>query len=94
MGKMIVEKQKETQWGEKFLDRLSQDLKQAFPETRVCIEVSEKDFFIDMLFYHARLHCYIVVELKATEFKPEHAGQLNFYLSAVDERKQEDDQIF
>lgn len=43
-----------------------------------------EEFFIDLLFYHTRLRCYVVVELKATAFKPEHAGQLNFYLAAVD----------
>lgn len=48
------------------------------------ITVDEKDFFLDMLFYHVRLRCYFVVELKATEFKPEHVGKLNFYLSIVD----------
>ena len=37
-----------------------------------------------MLFYHTKLHCYIVVELKNTQYKPEYAGKLNFYLSAVD----------
>jgi len=42
------------------------------------------DFFVDLLFYHLKLRCYVVVELKATAFKPEYAGQLNFYLSAVD----------
>jgi hypothetical protein len=46
--------------------------------------VAGDEFFIDLLFYHTRLKCYVVVELKATAFKPEHAGQLNFYLSAVD----------
>ena len=49
------------------------------------IEVGDKEYFIDMLFYHTKLHCYIVVELKNTEFKPEYAGKLNFYLSAVDD---------
>ena len=44
------------------------------------IEVAGDEFFIDLLFYHTRLKCYVVVELKATAFKPEHAGQLNFYL--------------
>ena len=39
----------------------------------------------DRLFYHVRLHCYVVIELKAGKFKPEHAGKLNFYLSAVDD---------
>jgi len=49
------------------------------------LEVAEQDFFIDMLFYHLRLRCYVVVELKATEFKPEYAGKMSFYLSAVDD---------
>ncbi|MDO9450439.1 MAG: PDDEXK nuclease domain-containing protein, partial [Rugosibacter sp.] len=40
--------------------------------------------FIDLLFYHLKLHCYMVVELKTGAFKPEHTGQLGFYLSAVD----------
>ena len=48
------------------------------------LEVNGDEFFIDLLFYHTRLKCYVVVELKATAFKPEHAGQLNFYLAAVD----------
>ena len=56
------------------------------------LEVGGDEFFIDLLFYHTRLKCYVVVELKATAFKPEHAGQLNFYLSAVDAQiKTEDD---
>ena len=38
-----------------------------------------------MLFYHTKLHCYIIVELKNTEFKPEYAGKVNFYLSAIDD---------
>jgi predicted nuclease of restriction endonuclease-like (RecB) superfamily len=48
------------------------------------IKVSEKDYYIDLLFYHLDLRCYVVIELKAGIFKPEHAGKLNFYLSAVD----------
>lgn len=56
----------------------------AFIGRQFRLEVSDKEFFIDLLFYHTRLKCYVVVELKATEFKPEHAGQLNFYLTAVD----------
>src|SRR5574343_224491 len=43
------------------------------------IEVSGDEFFIDLLFYHVKLHCYVVVELKTVKFKPEFAGQLNFY---------------
>lgn len=49
------------------------------------ITIDGNDFFMDMLFYHVCLHCYIVVELKATELKPEHVGKLNFYLAAVDD---------
>ena len=49
------------------------------------IEVDGDEYFIDMLFYHTKLHCYIVVELKNTQYKPEYAGKLNFYLSAVDD---------
>lgn len=47
--------------------------------------VSDTAYYIDLLFYHLRLHSYVVVELKAGEFKPEYAGKLNFYLSAVDD---------
>ncbi|MCX6842662.1 MAG: PDDEXK nuclease domain-containing protein [candidate division WOR-3 bacterium] len=58
----------------------------AFVGEQYRFEVSDKEFFVDLLLYHTRLHCYVVVELKAGEFKPEHTGQLNFYLSAVDDR--------
>jgi predicted nuclease of restriction endonuclease-like (RecB) superfamily len=50
---------------------------------QVPIRVGNDDFYIDQLFYHVRLHCYVVIELKATAFKPEHIGQLNFYVTAV-----------
>ena len=56
----------------------------AFIGRQFRLEVEGDEFFIDLLFYHTRLKCYVVVELKAMAFKPEHAGQLNFYLSAVD----------
>jgi len=56
----------------------------AFVGRQVHIEVGGDDFFIDLLFFHLKLRCYVVVELKAGAFKPEHTGQLNFYLSAVD----------
>jgi predicted nuclease of restriction endonuclease-like (RecB) superfamily len=49
------------------------------------LEVNGDDFFIDLLFYHVKLHCYVVVELKAVKFQPEFTGKLNFYVSAVDE---------
>jgi predicted nuclease of restriction endonuclease-like (RecB) superfamily len=56
----------------------------AFMGRQYRLEVNGNEFFIDLLFYHTRLKCHVVVELKATAFKPEHAGQLNFYLTAVD----------
>jgi len=56
----------------------------AFVGRQFRLEVAGDEFFIDLLFYHTRLKCYVVVELKATAFKPEHAGQLNFYLAALD----------
>jgi predicted nuclease of restriction endonuclease-like (RecB) superfamily len=56
----------------------------AFVGRQVHLEVGGDDFYMDLLFYHLKLRCYIVIELKAGEFKPEHTGQLNFYLSAVD----------
>lgn len=56
----------------------------AFVGRQYRLEVNGDEFFIDLLFYHIRLKCYVVVELKAAAFKPEHAGQLNFYLAAVD----------
>ena len=48
------------------------------------LEVGGDEFFIDLLFYHTRLKCYVVIEIKGGIFKPEHIGQLNFYLSAID----------
>jgi len=56
----------------------------AFVGKQMHIEVGDDDFYIDLLFYHLKLRCYVVVELKAGDFKPEHTGQLSFYLSAVD----------
>ena len=56
----------------------------AYVGRQVHIEVDGRDFFIDLLFYHLHLRCFVVVELKAGEFEPEHAGKLGFYLSAVD----------
>lgn len=49
------------------------------------LEIGNQDFYIDMLFYHTKLKCYVVVELKARAFDPKDAGQLNFYISAVDD---------
>jgi len=58
----------------------------AFVGKQVPLEIGGKDFYLDLLFYHLKLRCYLVIELKAGDFKPEHVGQLSFYLSAVDDR--------
>jgi predicted nuclease of restriction endonuclease-like (RecB) superfamily len=56
----------------------------AFVGRQVLIEVGGDEFFLDLLFYHLKLRCYVVIELKGGKFKPEHLGQLGFYLTAVD----------
>ncbi len=58
----------------------------AFVGNQYRIEVGDQEFFIDLLFYHLKLRCYVVIELKMTDFKPEYAGKLNFYLTAVDKQ--------
>lgn len=65
----------------------------AFVGRQFRLEIGGDEFFVDLLFYHIRLKCYVVIELKGGAFKPEHVGQLNFYLSAVDSQvKAPDDQ--
>ncbi|MBH3422450.1 PDDEXK nuclease domain-containing protein [Pseudomonas gessardii] len=56
----------------------------AFVGKQVLLDVGGEEFFIDLLFYHLKLRCYVAIELKAGKFKPEHLGQLGFYLAAVD----------
>jgi predicted nuclease of restriction endonuclease-like (RecB) superfamily len=68
---------------QQFLLELGQGF--AFVGRQKHLEIGKTDFYIDLLFYHISLRCYVVVELKNTAFKPEYAGQLNFYLSAVDD---------
>ena len=57
----------------------------AFLGRQFPIKIEGEEHLIDLLFYHAKLHCYVVIELKATAFDPRDAGQMNFYLSAVDD---------
>ena len=57
----------------------------AFIGSQHHLEVNGQDYYLDLLFYHYRLHCFVVVDLKMTAFKPEYAGKMNFYLSAVDD---------
>ncbi|MBK6746819.1 PDDEXK nuclease domain-containing protein [Ottowia sp.] len=56
----------------------------AFVGQQVLLDVGGDEFFIDLLFYHLKLRCYVVIEIKGGKFKPEHLGQLGFYLTAVD----------
>ncbi|WP_232051821.1 PDDEXK nuclease domain-containing protein [Aquicella siphonis] len=72
-----------TQHISKFLRELGVGF--AFMGSQYKLTVDGDDYFLDMLFYHTKLHCHVIIELKATEFKPEYTGKLNFYLSAVDD---------
>ena len=67
---------------EKFLIELGSGF--AFVGRQYKLEVGDDDFYIDLLFYHLKLRCYVVVELKTGKFKPEYSGQVNFYCSAID----------
>lgn len=58
----------------------------AFVGRQVHLEVGGEDYYLDLLFYHLELRCFVVIELKMEPFKPEFAGKMNFYLSAVDDR--------
>lgn len=69
---------------ERFLLELGQGF--AFVGRQLHLEVGDKDFNIDLLFYHLKLRSFVVIDLKTGEFKPEYAGKMNFYLSAVDEQ--------
>ena len=69
---------------EKFLLELGAGF--AFVGRQYHLEVSEQDFYIDLLFYHLKLRCYVVIELKKGKFKPEYAGKMNFYCSVVDDK--------
>ena len=61
----------------------------AFVGHQYHLEVAGEDYYIDLLFYNIKLKCYVVIELKIGEFKPEYAGQLSFYLTAIDEQIKE-----
>ncbi|TAM10844.1 MAG: DUF1016 domain-containing protein [Nevskiaceae bacterium] len=65
----------------------------AFVGSQYHLEVVGQDYYLDLLFYHLRLRCFVVIELKIEDFKPEFAGKMNFYLSAVDDQlRHRDDQ--
>jgi predicted nuclease of restriction endonuclease-like (RecB) superfamily len=69
---------------EKFLLELGQGF--AFVGRQYPLGIGEEEFYIDLLFYHLRLRCFVVIELKKGSFKPEYAGKMNFYCNVVDDR--------
>ncbi len=69
---------------EKFLLELGQGF--AFVGRQYHVDLGEQDFYIDLLFYHLKLRCYVVIELKRGVFKPEYAGKMSFYCSVVNDR--------
>jgi predicted nuclease of restriction endonuclease-like (RecB) superfamily len=68
---------------EKFLLELGTGF--AFVGRQYHVEVGDKDFNIDLLFYHLKMRCFVVIDLKKGDFKPEHAGKMNFYCSVIDD---------
>jgi predicted nuclease of restriction endonuclease-like (RecB) superfamily len=76
---------------EKFLVELGAGF--AFVGRQYKLEVSDRDFYLDLLFYHLKMRCFVVIDLKKGEFMPEYAGKMNFYCSALDDQlKHETDQ--
>jgi predicted nuclease of restriction endonuclease-like (RecB) superfamily len=69
---------------EKFLLELGQGF--AFIGRQYHLDIGDQDFYIDLLFYHLKLRCYVVIDLKRGDFKPEYAGKMNFYCSVVDDK--------
>jgi predicted nuclease of restriction endonuclease-like (RecB) superfamily len=69
---------------EKFLLELGQGF--SFVGRQYHLDIGERDFYIDLLFYHLKLRCYVVIDLKRGDFKPEYAGKMNFYCSVVDDK--------
>lgn len=76
---------------EKFLLELGRGF--AFVGRQYRIEVSDREFYLDLLFYHLHLRCFIVIDLKKGDFKPEYAGKMNFYCSAVDDLLRHDHDV-
>ena len=81
---------REAELEQKLIDHIQQFLLElgqgfAFVGRQVALEVGNSDFYLDLLFYHLKLRCYVVIELKAGRFEPGHVSQLNFYLNVVDD---------
>jgi len=73
---------------ERFLLELGQGF--AFVGRQYYLKVGDREFYMDLLFYHLKLRCFVVIDLKKGEFKPEYAGKMNFYLSVVDDQLRHD----
>lgn len=93
----LKEKYKEKELEDAMIERIKDVLLElgkgfSFVGNQYKISINNNDYYIDLLFYHLELRCYIVIELKITEFKPEYIGQLNFYITAVNKvlKKKED----
>lgn len=87
---MISEDVRERELGQSLIAHLRNFLLElgfglAFVASQYRLEVGGSDFFIDLLFYHLKLRCFVVIDLKARAFEPEFAGKMNFYLAAVDD---------
>ena len=85
---LLKEKYMETELEDALVERIKDTLIElgkgfSFVGNQYKITVDNTDYFIDMLFYHLKLRCYVVIELKIGEFKPEYAGKMNFYINAV-----------
>ena len=74
---------------QKFLLELGQGF--AFIGRQIHLEIGDQDFYLDLLFYHLKLRCYVVIELKIGEFEPEYVSKLNMYMNAVDDILRHDD---
>jgi predicted nuclease of restriction endonuclease-like (RecB) superfamily len=74
---------------EKFLLELGRGF--AFVGRQYHLDIGDQDFYIDLLFYHLKLRCYVVIDLKRGDFKPEYAGKMNFYCSVVDDQLRHQD---
>lgn len=87
----IDEKAKEAELEKQLVANISKFLLElgagfAFVAQQYHLEVATNDYYIDLLFYHTRLHCYVAIDLKTGDFKPEYVGKMNFYLSALDDK--------
>lgn len=88
---MLSEDAQERELEQALIDRIQKFLLElgmgfAFLGRQYHLEVGGEDYYLDLLFYHTRLHCYVVIDLKVEKFKPEFAGKMQFYLSAVDDQ--------